>query len=129
MFLSKYACIVTVLGNKYLLNTFNSALIALDDTTAEKISNTSSVNLEKMFAPEEYSLLISEGFLVDEHEEERRLLSTKMDYHGSKYKPTATLKIDIGITDKCNFACPYCFENGNKNTQNFCPEKYTYIWD
>lgn len=126
MFLSKYACIVTVLGNKYLLNTFNSALIVLDDTTAEKISNTSNVNLEKMFAPEEYSLLISEGFLVDEHEEERRLLSTKMDYHGSKYKPTATLKIDIGITDKCNFACPYCFENGNKNTQNFCPEKYTY---
>lgn len=126
MILSKYACIVNALGNKYLLNAFNSALIELDNATAEKIGSANNADIEKMFTLEERNLLISEGFLVHEYEEEHRLLTAKMSYHGSKYKPTAALKIDIGITDKCNFACSYCFENGNKNTKNFCPEKYTY---
>lgn len=126
MILTKYACILTIGNKRYLFNTFNSALLELDDMSYAKITQVHSSNPELIFTAEEKVLLSSEGFLVEECEERYRELSVKMNYHSSKYRPASKLKIDVGITDRCNFACPYCFEKGNKNTGKFPFNKFTH---
>lgn len=126
MFISKYSCVLDVAGKQYILNTYNSALIELDRSACQKIRKAQHNDAENLFTQEELELLSSEGFLVDSSEELHREHLVKMGYHASKYSSAKTLKIDIGITDKCNFTCPYCFENGNKNTDRFRVSKYTY---
>lgn len=125
MFLSKYSSLVTIENKHYFLNTYNSALIELDDAVFERIKAAKTDGKIK-FSAEELDLLASEGFLVDENEELQRELLVKFKYHRSKYVNGSKLKIDIGITDRCNFACPYCFENGHKNTGRFGVGKFTY---
>ena len=126
MIISKYTCIVPIGNTQYFLNTFNSALIELDGETFQKITAVmGGEDVDEVFSAQEKGLLCSEGFLIEPEEDLRRILAVKMGYHFSKYKSTTVLKIDIGVTDKCNFVCPYCFENGNKNSDNFPMGKYT----
>ena len=121
MKISKYSCIVDIQGVKYFLNTYNSALIQLDDDVCSMLSESGKeFEIEKLDESQK-SLLIEEGFLVDDDEDRIREEIIKMGYHSSKYMPSKAIKIDIGITNKCNFACAYCFENGNRNCFNQTP--------
>lgn len=126
MFISKYTCVLKIKEKRYLINTYNSSLIELDEPAYCRINQVNKSKDDRLLSKEEKELLVSEGFLVDTDEELQREYLVRMKYHSSKYKTAQTLKIDIGITDKCNFSCLYCFENGNKNTGRFTVEKYTY---
>ena len=126
MFISKYSCCIDFCGRHYLFNTFNSALIELDDSSRKRVLSARESGADIEFCDDEKRLLEAEGFLVDTKEEENRMLSISMGYHVSKYQPQEVLKIDIGVTDRCNFTCPYCFENGQKNTDKFPTDSFTY---
>lgn len=105
MIISKYTCIVPIGNTQYFLNTFNSALIELDGETFQKITAVmGGEDVDEVFSAQEKGLLCSEGFLIEPEEDLRRILAVKMGYH---------------------FVCPYCFENGNKNSDNFPMGKYT----
>jgi uncharacterized protein len=63
---------------------------------------------------------------VNESYERSRYLVIKNNCHTSKYKNSSVIKIDIAMTNKCNFICPYCYEkkivNKNLTIGNDCNE-------
>ena len=107
----------TNINNRYILfNTYNSAIIELDKQTYNKYKLAKKTNNYSLFTTQELEILMSEKFIVSADEEtdkEREITDT---YFKSKISNGSSVKIDIGITNKCNFHCSYCFENGNRDT-------------
>ena len=68
-----------------------------------------SLGLNGKDFPEE---LISSGIIVDDKENET--LTYQLKYYRAAFD-NRHFHIDIAPTMKCNFACHYCFEEGNKN--------------
>lgn len=115
MNITKYSCLITIKGQNYLFNTFNSSLIEIDHDSIKKINNNEHQDILPLLSSDEQTLLMSEGFLTGPDDDICKERSLRMGYHQSKYSPASKIKLDIGVTDKCNFACPYCFEKGNKS--------------
>ncbi|MGC9218758.1 MAG: radical SAM protein [Athalassotoga sp.] len=114
MKLTNYYALLNINRKYYLLNTLNSALIELDSENYEKIKHLSvNENDITIFNNNELEILKNNGFLIEEDYDE--FLYIRNRYLTSKYKVGNRLKIDIAITNKCNFSCEYCYErNSNK---------------
>ncbi|QRG87293.1 radical SAM/SPASM domain-containing protein [Bulleidia sp. zg-1006] len=113
---SKYQ-IATRINDKYILfNTYNSAIIELNKQTYDKYQLAKKTNDCTLFDEQEIEILTNENFIVSEDEEVTREKEIADTYFKSKISNGASVKIDIGITNKCNFHCSYCFENGNRDT-------------
>ena len=96
MKLSSYNIVIPYKDNKYLLfNTISSAFALVDS------SQYVSTNED----------LIKGGFLVSDDCNE--LLLHQYRYLSSLFLSNK-LNLTIATTMNCNFACPYCFEDGNK---------------
>ncbi|MDD6906309.1 MAG: SPASM domain-containing protein [Finegoldia magna] len=127
MYFSRYHTVLTVNGKNFLFNTFNSSLIELNDVGWKeylllKKGQYKNISIDTL------NLLKSQDFLLaSKDEDEKRKKQIHDHYLTSKFENSKSVKIDIGITNRCNFHCPYCFENGNKNNKiylNDSPSTY-----
>lgn len=111
---TKFYSIFKIYNKNILLNTYNSSLIELSDEVLISLKNALKNNNFELLNKQYKEILVKEGFLINEDEDDNRYNLIKSSYLKSKYSNQNTIKIDIGITNKCNFNCKYCFENGNK---------------
>ncbi|MDR0557056.1 MAG: SPASM domain-containing protein [Treponema sp.] len=113
-------------GSGFLFNIYTSSLIKLDAQAKAKLLECKESNNLNVFSQSEYEILQKELFIVDESDERSRRLAIKNSCHTSKYKNSSVIKIDIALTNKCNFICPYCYEkkilNKNLATGDGCNE-------
>lgn len=115
MYFSKYHTIVDVDDKCFLFNTFNSSIIELDQFGINEYNQIKEGNFDNI-SDETKNLLIEEEFIVNSINDDIKRNDMIIDsYIQSKKNDFETLKIDIAITNNCNFHCSYCFENGNKD--------------
>jgi len=105
------------IGDEYhLFNCLNSAIITMDKSTANKIKKSLKSNVLTMFSSEEVKLLENEGFLIEKMFDKNQPMAKRQNYLLSKHLLNKSrLKIEFALTNKCNFACPYCFEKSQIN--------------
>ncbi|BBE30353.1 radical SAM/SPASM domain Clo7bot peptide maturase [Tepiditoga spiralis] len=111
MFLTKNKAFFYLKNNYYILNTENGALIKLDKNSYEHLKNK---NIKKL-SNEEVNILRKNGFIIDKNEYNNFYFNNRNNYLISKHLKSDSLKIDIAVTNKCNFSCTYCFEKENLN--------------
>ena len=119
--ITKYRELITLDEHLILYNLINGSLLELDNNTYERFSNLDSDELQKVLSDDEIELLNNTGFIVDD-----KNISdlNQLTYHKSKYSDGNIIKIDIPITDECNFVCPYCFEKDcRKSSEGCCAEQ------
>ncbi|WP_205665697.1 hypothetical protein [Anoxybacter fermentans] len=100
----------------YLLNTLNSALIEIDEEYLSKIKHVISDCNYDVLSKDEIKILTENRFLINDSYDE--LLAVRNKYLLSKYRLGNKIKIDIAVTNQCNFRCPYCFERFSNNTMH-----------
>ncbi|NLE05874.1 MAG: 4Fe-4S cluster-binding domain-containing protein, partial [Crenarchaeota archaeon] len=98
----------------YLCHTLQFNIIELDQITKLKIENAILTESLDGFTDEEISILTSEKFIVDDGFDDEQFRYLSANYLNTKNSDSHTIKLDIPITDRCNFICPYCFEKGRK---------------
>ena len=98
-------------GNEYVVfNTFSKALILMDEETI-KILNSDIIKDNN----ETIKLLKDNGFLVEADFDENNFLK----YYNNKARFSTTyFSLTIAPSLKCNFDCPYCFENKREGTMS-----------
>lgn len=106
MQLTDYASFFEIKGEKYLFHTQNCSLIHLDKKTYEILINNSVDKLND----HSIDILKTNNFL--KKDKEYKYIRNK--YLNNKYKDSSSLKIDIAVTNNCNFNCSYCFEKKQK---------------
>lgn len=99
---SKYNYLVSMRENQTLLfNTRNHALVELDDETLKNYLNDTLDS--NVIAP------MSEfGFLIENDVDE--LKEMEADYEKT-CENSSQMKLTIMTTERCNFRCPYCYQN------------------
>lgn len=102
--LSRYNVKKTIDEDTWLLNTLTSAFVKLPTEEWKKIASGKEDE-------ETAAQLKAMGFKVDSHEDEVR--AYKYRCYSSAFAQK-TLSLSVAPTMKCNFACAYCFEGGNK---------------
>lgn len=100
---SHYNIVKSIGKNTWIYNTLTGSFIKW------KTDSWKSLGLIGTDFPEE---LISSGIIVEDIENE--LLTYQLKYYRAAFD-NRHLHLDIAPTMKCNFACHYCFEEGNKN--------------
>lgn len=107
MFASQYNHFVKLNDTQSaLFNTFSGCVIRLDNDLVRKLSNDIS-----LLSPEERESLYKLGVLVDNVEEQDKLLEFKRS-RGVYSSYTSTFRIHV--TTCCNARCFYCYEDGIK---------------
>lgn len=114
---TKFYSFLDINGHHYLLNTINSALIELDDEHYEKLKKAFCLNNSDVLETDEKNVLADNGFLIEDTIDE--YLSIRNKYLFSKYNVSHNLKLDIAVTNKCNFSCVYCYENFSDSKMSF----------
>lgn len=94
----------TIGESTWVFNTLSGSFIKLDTNIWTKIETSGIHSIQER--------LITLGFIVEDDYDET--LSYKLRYYRATFDDK-NLFIDIAPTMKCNFACHYCFEDGNKN--------------
>lgn len=119
MYFSKYHTIINVCEKTFLYNTFNSSLIELDNIGWNEYRLLMQGKYEEV-SPDSLDLLESQEFLlINEEQDSYRSKLIHDHYLLSKSMNSEAVKIDIGITNHCNFSCSYCFERNNKDSKVF----------
>ena len=113
--ITHYSDIFTIGSRKVLFNLSNGAIIELDEESIGKYYSLEKNDIQNVFSEEELKILSENGFLIDDSMIKSRI---KLSYHKSKYSDQQCLKLDIAVTDQCNFVCPYCFEGTRKKNDN-----------
>ena len=108
MKLSKYNIIVEDNDKSLIFNSYSSALIRVSDYLAKKLINEEFCELPEAAI----SSLRDKGILVDDINSQT--LQYKYRYYKAAFRDKNPF-LYIAPTMQCNFACEYCFENGNKH--------------
>ena len=119
--LSKYTLIYPEkFGYHLVFNTLTHALVKINDDLREVLEclPTNEQNLNEQNR-ELIKSLQENGIVVDENIDENE--KTKIHMDAIKHR-NDSLTITVLTTNQCNFACPYCFENGVKGN-NFLNEE------
>lgn len=90
--------------NSYVANTLTGANIQLSREEMDRLKNE---RLEE-FSEEELVILSESGIIVDSKLDEMQLLRNA--YNACKYS-NKKASITIALSLRCNFSCPYCYEN------------------
>ncbi len=101
---SKYNVTKTDGKDTWIYNTLNGSFLILKTCNWKTLDTNANNALTKELA--------SLGILVEDDINE--ILTYKLKYYKTAFD-NRHLHIDIAPTMQCNFACYYCFENGNKN--------------
>ncbi len=112
--ITEFNFLFEITGRYFILNTLNSALIELTPEIYNKLKKAVYSNKLDELGDEELHILKSNGFLTYQ-DKEGEFLDIRNRYLSSKYKSADILKIDIAVTNKCNFSCKYCFEHLSDN--------------
>jgi len=90
--------------NVLVYNTLTNAFVKIEISIWKSLWSNEAKEYRK--------ILYKQGILVDSNPAE--IISYKYKYYGTAFK-NSSLHLAIAPTMKCNFACFYCFEEGNKN--------------
>lgn len=112
MKLSQFTVVADVCDGYLLFNTLNSGLIHLKEEEYKKL--TEFMDYGENDSPKCKNAIISQlyemNFVVDsERDEFKEVVDKYWAFRDSK----DYIKVVIAPTTKCNFACKYCFEKGN----------------
>jgi len=96
----------------FLFNSFTRSCIQIEKDKVEIIEKLLDNNKEYIDQyADYYNTLASNGYLVNENIDEVSVLEY---FYYSNYFKTDQMNIVLVPTLKCNFKCPYCFEEGFK---------------
>lgn len=97
-------------GADLVFNSMTCALAEIDETFTDIYNNIESI--DKAELNEEKSELISQmleaNFIIEDSVDEKKLIEYR--HYSGKYN-TDVFGLTIAPTLKCNFACPYCYED------------------
>lgn len=110
---SKFIFMTQSKENILLLNTTNTAIVSLKQTTYTRIEQLMSHALA--IEDPEFSSLVDMNFIVDSQQDEIRELFEDLRHD---WETDDTLKIVLLGTTSCNFCCNYCYENGIDRTHH-----------
>lgn len=107
-------------------NTFNGALIKFYKNIYEKIDNSIKNDFIDDSIKEYIDPLRKNGLIVDDNTDEKNnyLRQLKSDFNSD-----TLLSLIIAPTYKCNFSCPYCYENGIDNNESLTKEDKCLLLD
>ncbi len=126
--LTKHIDIFDIEGTSVLYNLLTGSIIEIDDDVRQKIEKYFETQDMSVFNSDEISVLEENGFVQDDA---RVFLETKSTYHKTKYSDGESIKLDIPLTNMCNFCCPYCFEGADKKCGSLSvdPEIHRKLFD
>lgn len=109
--------------NVILFNTLNKAILGFERTIYEQLRKCDVSELKKLCTnlnqPEIYDQLIEQDFLVDDSkDEETEFMCTIKD----QWSTDNRINVHILPTLGCNFACPYCYQDGISRNANLHKE-------
>lgn len=113
MKLSQYNIYKTHMSSVLIFNTLYRGMVEIDKDMFLLIEE----NISKLNSLTNYSdikVLIDEGFIVDDDTDEYMLF--QYFYNKNRYR-TDYLSITLLVTEKCNFACPYCYEDNSRDNE------------
>lgn len=108
-------------GKFYLLNLINGTLLELDCATKDKFFTCVRNQDVSSLTPSEMQILRSQEFLVLPENDNKQVDLNFTGYVNSKTNQPNKLKLDIPISNRCNFICPYCFERDTLGQQKKSP--------
>ena len=109
----------------FLMNTLNDAQLVVSPEVTELLDRFTSDGPVLPVSPaspvsdderEALDLLTENGFLVPDHDSDRRALDK---YFASVKNDTAELSVTLLTTLQCNFACDYCFQGDHGDYNKF----------
>ncbi|MBN2144099.1 MAG: radical SAM protein [Candidatus Aureabacteria bacterium] len=105
-------------GQTLVYNTRTQAMAVFENDLACLLENNTGIILK--LQEKEFGSLIEEGFCVYDHEDERAILE---DWFNEVCYSRDVLSATILTTYRCNFNCPYCFEQkAEKHSQDMSQE-------
>lgn len=109
---SRYNLITKDNSSEYFLaaNILTGAIIRLNNCAKDEVArifDSKYIQLEDL-NPELYSLLLYNGFIIKDSINELDILKER---HWIARNGNKALGIAVGITQQCNFACTYCYQN------------------
>ncbi|MDY0016465.1 MAG: radical SAM protein [Candidatus Delongbacteria bacterium] len=111
---SRYTIFTKKNDELFLVNTFSSSVLKISDGQKdfiERLISNPNLFLDDKKHKHHFSILVSNNFLIDETIDEIK----QMEFlYKASYFNNETLRFTLLPTLKCNFECPYCFEDGNK---------------
>ena len=108
-------------GKFYLLNLINGTLLELDCAAKDKFLTCVRSQDVSSLTPSEMQILRSQEFLVLPENDNKQVDLNFTGYVNSKTNQPNKLKLDIPISNRCNFICPYCFERDTLGQQKKSP--------
>lgn len=107
-------------GEKFIYNSVSNSLLEISSDLYLKLKPFSNNNktIEPYFDADTLQTLIDHKVLVSEHDDESFVLQKKyFDYYKS-FK-NDFLSLVIAPTLRCNFACPYCYEDNSESIMDY----------
>lgn len=91
-------------------NTLTGALIRLNRHTLDEVVRIFNSKIIKpgVWNPDLFSLLCDNGFIIVHSVDELALLKER---HWTARNGVKALGLAVGVTQQCNFACTYCYQN------------------
>jgi len=111
--ISRYTIFTEKNEKLFLINTFSSSIIEVKKDQKEfidKILKNSKLSYKSKKYYDYRSILISNNFMIDSSIDELRQMEL---LYKANYFNTESLRFTLLPTLKCNFSCPYCFEEGD----------------
>lgn len=103
---SRYNLITEVNPDSFLVaNTLTNGIIRLNHLAREILDN--KIIQPKLYPPWLFSLLLDNGFIIADSVNELTLLEER---HFEARKGKMALGLTVGVTQNCNFACTYCYQ-------------------
>ncbi len=91
----------------FLMNTLTDAQLIVSSDVAAMLERPDDVGTLDDEAREAFRVLSEQGFLVADHDVDRRALDR---YFSDVRNDTTQLRVTVLTTLQCNFACDYCFQ-------------------
>ena len=117
---SKYNIIFSDNDIHYLWNTYSNAVSKLDEDTLIALQNFKDGTVISKEFPY-YNYMEKNGFIVEESLDESNRLINRWQSFVDHASPKV-LNITLAPTMRCNYECPYCFEEGKKNGKTMSKE-------
>lgn len=106
-------------GNTLVFNKMHGSVAILSDADFSALEN---VGIDQ--CDERSQEFLSSGFAVSSDVDEFRIAQEKYDYNRAT---NARLSITIETTQSCNLACPFCYQNKNRETDYVLDENLDWL--